>query len=36
MYLGESLDTSCGIYPRAASMTVFAVHREATIRGWLL
>ena len=31
MYLGESLDTCCGIYPRVTSMTVLAVHPEATI-----
>ena len=32
----DSSDTSCGIYPRAAFITVFALHPEAIIRGWLL
>ena len=32
----ESSDTSHGIYPRAAFMTVFALNPEAIIQGWLL
>ena len=33
---GGRSDTSRGIYPRAAIMTVFALHPEAIIQGWLL
>ena len=34
--LVQRSDTSHGVYPRAAFMTVFALHTEVIIRGWLL
>ena len=34
--VGERLYTSHGVYLRMVSITVFAVHSKAIIRGWLL
>ena len=36
MYLVQKSDTSHSIYPRIVFMTVFALHPEAIIQGWLL
>ena len=36
MYMVERSDKSHSIYPRAVSMTVFALHPEAITQGWLL
>ena len=33
VYLAERSDTSCGIYPRAVFMTIFAKHPEAITEG---
>ena len=32
----ERSDTSRRYYPKAVFMTIFALHPETTIRGWLL